>query len=291
MIHIDRNHHGSPLSPNSKQNNALIDHHKIISWTHDDSFTAVTNVQQNPAPTANANSNSTPNPKALSLPGPVTPVDPHDPTASHTSSPASPADGNTASPTRDRSSSLSPAPETGSAVGSSPSPAQEQEAPVEKALKQEEEEEDEGGGREGEQQGLDADDAVSPLSELSPPPPDEDDDARVKAEEGQASKPAENGKGGADVKPNSAESAKGGGVAKADSNPDHKASSNVTTAADKPSRMLPLFPSPPCSLSTRLFRPSNPPSLPQLPSPSIPARPPLHAIRPSDPFPLVFPLP
>ncbi|RDB14598.1 hypothetical protein Hypma_016588 [Hypsizygus marmoreus] len=146
------------------------------------------------------------------------------------------------------------------------------------------------------------------------------------------------------IVPNSAESAKGGGVAKADSNPDHKASSNVTAASssahrlqsppnqsgtpiiNSPATPVPPSPShantndpkvvsvlelnvellkcvvcecsiqdssnvtsrtlpPPCSPSTCLFCPSNPPSPPQLTSPSIPAKPPLHAIRPSDPFP------
>ncbi|KAJ6543878.1 hypothetical protein B0H19DRAFT_289364 [Mycena capillaripes] len=76
----------------------------------------------------------------------MTPTDAADPRpASGASSPASPADGNSASPTRERSSSLSPAP--------SPRPAPD--APTA---------------------------ASTPLSELSPPPDDDDDDAATQGD-------------------------------------------------------------------------------------------------------------
>ena len=176
MIHLDRNLHSSPLS---KQN---IDHHKILSWSslsHDDqSFNpddflsdALTAVEPDIDPvsiTASAQSN----------PGPPTPINTNGPLLSHTSSPASPADGNSASPTRDRSSSLSPAPETGSAIGSPPLPpaAEEKEAPAVVPQREEEEEEEE-----EEDDGVQVNHASrqsTPLSELSPPP-DQDDEPDV----------------------------------------------------------------------------------------------------------------
>ncbi|KAF5371942.1 hypothetical protein D9615_008087 [Tricholomella constricta] len=159
MIHIDRNHLPSP--------NLISD--KIGSWSKPfDTF-----ITEPPADVA-------------SVPGPVTPLDSHDPVVSHTSSPASPADGNTASPTRDRSSSLSPPPETAADSPPAKEPELETEEPLE-TLRKEEEEEDEVRVEQASRQS-------TPLSELSPPPPDQDDEqepaAAVKAEEDEV-KPVE----------------------------------------------------------------------------------------------------
>ena len=173
MIHLDRNLHSSPLS---KQN---IDHHKILSWSslsHDDqSFNpdeflsdALTAVEPDIEPVSITASTT-------SKPGPATPINTNGPILSHTSSPASPADGNSTSPTRDRSSSLSPAPETGSNIGSPPLPpaAEEKEAPP--VIPQREEEEEDDDDDDDEAQVNHASRQSTPLSELSPPP-DQDDE-------------------------------------------------------------------------------------------------------------------
>ncbi|KAJ7895960.1 hypothetical protein B0H14DRAFT_3619022 [Mycena olivaceomarginata] len=135
MIHLDRNHHPSPLDTTT-QNKDLILPANPISWSAlDDDF------GQEEYPHVNQKQPS-------GTKGPSAP-----------SSPASPADGNSASPTRERSSSLSPAP--------SPPPAQNA-----------------------------ATAASTPLSELSPPPDDfEDDppkqeDADEKSKDALASAPA-----------------------------------------------------------------------------------------------------
>ncbi|KAJ7667589.1 hypothetical protein DFH06DRAFT_1380833 [Mycena polygramma] len=96
MIHLDRNHHPSPLSTTT-QNKDLILPTNPISWPAlDDDFPADEYPQ--------VDRKQPQNPK-----GPMTPTDQADPRpASGASSPASPADGNSASPTRERSSSLSP---------------------------------------------------------------------------------------------------------------------------------------------------------------------------------------
>ncbi|KAK7061339.1 hypothetical protein R3P38DRAFT_653552 [Favolaschia claudopus] len=129
MIHLDRNHHPSPLSTTAQNNKDLILPTNPISWPaldHDFPPDQYPNVQQKQGPTAK---------------GPMTPTDTADPRPdSAVSSPPSPKDGNTASPTRERSSSLSPA----------PSPQPPQNAPTA---------------------------ASTPLSELSPPPDDDEDDA------------------------------------------------------------------------------------------------------------------
>lgn len=149
MIHIDRNHHPA------KQN--LINDHKIIWSDYLPSLDAV----HPDLPTQD-------HPKSLT--GPATPTGPHDPVASHVSSPSSPADGNSASPTRDRSSSLSPAPETSLADSPPPPPqAEEKEAPVVAPQREEEEEEEEA---------KDPPSRLStPLSELSSSPDQEDHEA------------------------------------------------------------------------------------------------------------------
>ncbi|KAF8075847.1 hypothetical protein FPV67DRAFT_1776494 [Lyophyllum atratum] len=157
MIHIDRNHLSST--------NLISD--KIVSWSHPekqfDTFIADSPVESAPL-------GSDP-----SLPRPVAPDSPSAP---------SPADANTASPTRDRSSSLSPAPETGSAVDS-PAVTDEKEgdAPVE-AARQEEEEDEEVRVEQASRQS-------TPLSELSPPPPDDDNEEPAKAEEEEVKAPEE----------------------------------------------------------------------------------------------------
>ncbi|KAJ7047797.1 hypothetical protein C8F04DRAFT_1172291 [Mycena alexandri] len=116
MIHLDRNHPSPPT-----QNKHQILPTNPISWpARDDDYV---------------------NPLKNSK-GPMTPADQDNPLQdSAPSSPASPADGTSASPTRERSSSLSPAPSP------RPPPADAQTA------------------------------ASTPLSELSPPPDDDDDDA------------------------------------------------------------------------------------------------------------------
>ncbi|KAJ7672840.1 hypothetical protein B0H17DRAFT_174284 [Mycena rosella] len=132
MIHLDRNHHPSPLSTTA-QNKHLILPTNPISWsTLDDDYPTDEYPQQ-------------PHTSPKAAKGPMTPDDaaaPHP--ASGPSSPASPADGNSASPTREHSSSLSPA----------PSPRTAQDATTTAASRQ-----------------------STPLSELSPPPDDDDDDA------------------------------------------------------------------------------------------------------------------
>ncbi|KAJ7163781.1 hypothetical protein C8R43DRAFT_988630 [Mycena crocata] len=98
MIHLDRNHHPSPLSTTT-QNKDLILPTNPISWPAlDDDY-------------SNPEYPQVPQNKPAPAKGPVTPQDAADPQpASSASSPASPADGNSASPARERSSSLSPAP-------------------------------------------------------------------------------------------------------------------------------------------------------------------------------------
>jgi hypothetical protein len=121
-----------------------IDHHKILSWSPlDQSFNpddflsdALTTVPLN---------------------------------GTHTSAPPSP------SPTRDRSSSLSPAPESGSPIASPPLPAaaEEKEAPA-VVPQREEEEEDEAQVTSRQS---------TPLSELSPPPDQDDEPEHGKSSE------------------------------------------------------------------------------------------------------------
>ncbi|KAJ7283345.1 hypothetical protein C8J57DRAFT_1675892 [Mycena rebaudengoi] len=127
MIHLDRNHHPSPLE--TTQNKHLILPTNPIAWPAlDDDYSKDDYAQVS----------------QKSAPGPMTPQGATDPRpASGPSSPASPADGNSASPTRDRSSSLSPAP--------SPRPPPPDATAA--ASRQ-----------------------STPLSELSPPPDDFDDD-------------------------------------------------------------------------------------------------------------------
>jgi len=120
MIHVDQNHHTSPLSP--KQNLILptTDQHNIISWSplrHDDKpflqdqdnylSESATGIQ----PDLDLPNNPSNNDGAASLPGPITPIDDNDPVLTRIS--ASPS---TASPAdiADRSSSLTPPPESGS---------------------------------------------------------------------------------------------------------------------------------------------------------------------------------
>lgn len=120
MIHVDQNHHTSALSP--KQNLILptTDQHNIISWSplrHDDKpflqdqdnylSESTTGIQPDLDPPNNPSNNDS----AASLPGPVTPVDDNDPVLTRISaspSTASPADA------ADRSSSLTPPPDSGS---------------------------------------------------------------------------------------------------------------------------------------------------------------------------------
>jgi hypothetical protein len=105
MIHLDRNHHPSPLETTTQNKHHILPTNPISWPALDDDFPTddYPHVPHN-------------NPSASK--GPVTPTDAADPRpASAASSPASPADGNSASPTRERSSSLSPAP--------SPRPAQD----------------------------------------------------------------------------------------------------------------------------------------------------------------------
>lgn len=154
MIHLDRNHHVSP-----KQNL-----HKIVAWPSDhddDAFSA------DIAPVFDVA-----NPKS----DPVTPAVNTD---DFLQSPASPADGNSTSPTRDRSSSLSPVPDTISpqtqahATPPPPPAAEEKEAPVEVPTREEEEED--------EVQAEKASRLSTPLSELSPPS-DQDDEPEAPSE-------------------------------------------------------------------------------------------------------------
>lgn len=139
MIHLDRNHHPSPLSPHSKQN-LILPKDNILAWDVPDLKNSVQDINPDTAH------------------GPVTPVDMNDPVLARTSgpsSPASPADGNSASPTQERSSSLSPVPSP--QTRSSPLP---DNAPVDTAADQ-----------------VDKSSRQStPLSELSPPPDDLDVD-------------------------------------------------------------------------------------------------------------------
>ncbi|KAG6856171.1 hypothetical protein H0H87_006855 [Tephrocybe sp. NHM501043] len=118
MIHIDPNHLSST--------NLISD--KIVSWEKPfDSFIPDTGNQPDTRPVPDSTTSAT----------------------------HSPTDGNTASPGRDRSSSLSPAPETGSRPDSPRKEEEEEEEPsrVEPASR-----------------------LSTPLSELSPPPPDQDDE-------------------------------------------------------------------------------------------------------------------
>ncbi|KAJ7087263.1 hypothetical protein B0H15DRAFT_1022817 [Mycena belliarum] len=130
MIHLDRNHHPAPLSATAQNKDLILPTTNPISWPALDDDYAQEGFQNAPRKSA---------------PGPMTPADAAPPRpASGPSSPASPPDGNSASPTRDRSSSLSPA----------PSPRTAKDAPPTAASRQ-----------------------STPLSELSPPPDDDDDDA------------------------------------------------------------------------------------------------------------------
>jgi len=209
MIHLDRNLHSSPQN---------IDHHKILSWSslsHDDqSFNpddflsdALTAVDHHIDP--------------LSIPnGPI---------LSHTSSPA---DGNSTSPTRDRSSSLSPAPETGSNIGSPPLPpaAEEKEAPAVIPRREEEEEED----GDDEMQASHPSRQSTPLSELSPPP-DQDDEPDVPEPEGGTGSESVTKEGGGQKEPKT-------DVMKVKSSDHHasfasspRASTDAVTSESKPS--------------------------------------------------------
>ncbi|KAJ7499366.1 hypothetical protein FB451DRAFT_1428958 [Mycena latifolia] len=125
MIHLDRNHHPSPLSATA-QNKDLILPTNAISWSAlDDDY----------AP------GDYPQPPHKSAPGAMTQDDPKPPRPA--SRPGStPGDPASASPNRDRSSSLSPA----------PSPRTAPDAPTAASRQS------------------------TPLSELSPPPDDTDDD-------------------------------------------------------------------------------------------------------------------
>lgn len=194
MIHLDHNLHPSPLSPPSKQKLILPtshpDQHNILSWSglsHDEqSFHHQENYLSDSATSVHPGLTSPVDiDKPASRPGPITPVDATDP-VSHTSgpsSPASPADGNSTSPTRDRSSSLSPVPDSNSphADGrSSPPPAEEVEASIEVARPEEEEEDEEPQIEKSSRQS-------TPLSELSPPPPDLEE--ALEAAEARAAEP------------------------------------------------------------------------------------------------------
>lgn len=148
MIHLDR----------SSKQNIIQDHHKILSWSpisHDD----------HPF-----------NPDDF-LSDTLTAVEPDDLHLSSSKPPfeqstiSSPPDGADGSTTRDRSSSLSPAPESNSPIASPPPPpaAEEKEAPALVPQREEEEEDDD-------IQPMHPSGQSTPLSELSPPPDQDDDD-------------------------------------------------------------------------------------------------------------------
>ncbi|TFK43059.1 hypothetical protein BDQ12DRAFT_163316 [Crucibulum laeve] len=194
MIHLDRNHHPSPLDTHEKQ----LDSHPILSWedhlSHDDQPFQQDFIPDATTTTTASERVTSDNDTVPPKPGPVTPIDANDPAHTHSSSPASPADGNSTSPTRDRSSSLSPVPETGTphtqtdtrSSPPAPSAAEEKEAPEEVPTREEEEEPEE-------VRVADKASRVStPLSELSPPPPDQEDEPEPpKPEEQQKENPPE----------------------------------------------------------------------------------------------------
>lgn len=193
MIHLDHNHHHTSPLPNSKQNLILPtthSDHNILSWSalsHDDQpfphqedyiSDSVTAVQPELTPTNESSATDT----ISSRPGPITPVDANDPVLLQTSgpsSPGSPADGNSASPTGERTSSLSPPPDTDSSrkylePRSSPPPPSIEDNEVSVEATEE--------NRENETREEKSSRQSTPLSELSPPPDQEDDGASARVE-------------------------------------------------------------------------------------------------------------
>ncbi|KAH7875962.1 hypothetical protein F5879DRAFT_1045908 [Lentinula edodes] len=147
MIHVDRNQHTAVLSSHSKQNLVLPVEKQLRDWAE--------SVPQKPARILS------PSQPETTLPGPTTPKD-NQPIAANPEAPspsASPADGNSASPNREHSSSsLSPIPDT---AHSSPPPPTTNSSNNEAALAEPLLDD-----KESRQS--------TPLSELSPPPDDDD---------------------------------------------------------------------------------------------------------------------
>ncbi|KAJ4472038.1 hypothetical protein J3R30DRAFT_1021667 [Lentinula aciculospora] len=148
MIHVDQNQHTAILSPHSTQNLILPREKQFRDWTESTS--------------QKTGRKSPPSYPDTTFPGPTTPKD-NQPIAANPeapSTPASPADGNSASPTREHSSSsLSPVPDTAQSSPPPPttnSPSNTGAAPAEPSTDD----------RESRQS--------TPLSELSPPPDDDD---------------------------------------------------------------------------------------------------------------------
>ncbi|KAF9076648.1 hypothetical protein BDP27DRAFT_809798 [Rhodocollybia butyracea] len=151
MIHVDRNQHTPVLSAHSKQNIIISAETQLRDWTES-------------SPRKQARISSPLQPETI-LPGPTTPKDNQPITANPEapSTPASPADGNSTSPTREHSSSsLSPVTDT----HSSPPPATTNSTSNLDASALEQQADDKASRQ------------STPLSELSPPPDDDEDEKK-----------------------------------------------------------------------------------------------------------------
>jgi hypothetical protein len=168
MLHLDRNHHPSPLSPHANSNLILpTDQFKLLSRSplaHDDKP-----AHQNTTVDLDATDTSTGERVVAKQPTPPPPVD--EPVESHspaeTRSPTAP----TASPNGHRSSSLSPPPDSGSPKPTAAtSPLVVPEEPIEEPAP----EPAEPSNAVPAEEPVAEEEAASPLSELSPAPEQEE---------------------------------------------------------------------------------------------------------------------